>query len=171
MRRGTKQLPTDTFAAVQIDKRASCRRIYILSDATVVTSPSAMESSPLLRMIRAAAAASCNRVSRPNVTWFDGAGCCPVLYQPTNVSAHRSIGRYRRLKHRKYLTSLNRTCLLLYIYFWLQTAPCLCRDYCNKELGLGLRSRVIRVGIRVSCCSSILTTSLKSVADSLCFER
>ena len=40
----------------------------------------------------------------------------------------RPIGRYRRSEDKKSLTSLGTTSHLLYVYFWLLMARCLCKS-------------------------------------------
>jgi len=47
---------------------------------------------------------------------------------------HRHIGRYRRSKYMKSMTSLIMTRHLLYAYFRLQKAQCLCK----RVRGIGL---------------------------------
>ena len=53
---------------------------------------------------------------------------------------HRPIGSYQRSKYRKSLTFAR---YLLYVYFRLMTAHCLCRSGKNKDSGLGLVLRTV----------------------------
>ena len=71
---------------------------------------------------------------------------------------HRSIGRYRRLKHRKSTTSLNMTRHSLYVY------PGCERRIVRKKFRVN-----VRVAVVVAAANP--TNSFKDVMDFLCFER
>ena len=58
------------------------------------------------------------------------------FFSGQSVLMHRPIGRYRRSKHSKSLTSFNTTRHLLCDYFQLRTAHCLCNRNCRLMLGL-----------------------------------